>query len=104
MKNKKARVLFLSHGAGPMPLLRDEGHQAMVENLKVIETKIEKPSAIIVISAHWEAKIPTITSGVNPSLPLVNKCEQSHALGHLKTQFVTLSALYCFLKIISLSA
>ena len=68
MKKKKPRVLFLSHGAGPMPLLGDEGHQEMVENLKVIVTKIKKPSAIIVISAHWEEKIPTITSGANPSL------------------------------------
>ena len=68
MKNKKPRVLFLSHGAGPMPLLGDEGHQEMVENLKVLVTKIKKPSAIIVISAHWEEKIPTITSGANPSL------------------------------------
>ena len=68
MKNKKPRVLFLSHGAGPMPLLGEDRHQEMVENLKVIATKIKKPSAIIVISAHWEEKIPTITSGVNPSL------------------------------------
>ena len=56
MKNKKPRVLYLSHGAGPMSLLGDEGHQEMVENLKVIVTKIKKPSAIIAISAHWEEK------------------------------------------------
>ena len=40
----------------------------MVEKLKLIATRIRKPSAIIVISAHWEEKIPTITSGANPSL------------------------------------
>ena len=68
MKNKKLRILFLSHGAGPVPLLGDEGHQEMVENLKAIVTKIKKPSAIIVISAHWEEKVPTITSGKSPSL------------------------------------
>lgn len=68
MRNIKPRILFLSHGGGPMPLLGDEGHQEMVENLKVIATKIQKPSAIIVISAHWEEKIPTITSGANSSL------------------------------------
>jgi aromatic ring-opening dioxygenase catalytic subunit (LigB family) len=51
-----------------MPLLGDERHQEMVENLKVIVTKIKKPSAIIVISAHWEEKIPTITSLASPSL------------------------------------
>ena len=68
MKNSITRVLFLSHGGGPMPLLGDEGHQEMIENLKLIVTKIKKPSAIIVISAHWEEKVPTITSGTNPSL------------------------------------
>lgn len=68
MKNNKPRVLFLSHGAGPMPLLGDEGHLEMVENLKAIVTKIKKPSAIMLISAHWEEKIPTVTSAASPSL------------------------------------
>ena len=62
------RVLFLSHGGGPMPLLGDEGHEELVERLQRIAANINKPSAIIVISAHWEAQLPTITSGANPSL------------------------------------
>ena len=61
-------VLYLSHGAGPMPLLGDDGHKEMVENLNIIAAKIAKPSAIIVISAHWEEVCPTITQGANPSL------------------------------------
>ncbi|BCS95300.1 dioxygenase [Desulfoluna limicola] len=36
--------------------------------MQVIAGKIEKPSAILVVSAHWEQKIPTITSGTHPSL------------------------------------
>lgn len=68
MKNTKPRVLFLSHGGGPLPLLGDDGHREMVENLKSIASKINKPSAILVISAHWEEKLPTITAGANPSL------------------------------------
>lgn len=67
MKNK-LRVLFLSHGGGPLPLLGDEGHKEMVECLQNIRAALEKPSAIIVISAHWEEIIPTITSGAAPSL------------------------------------
>jgi aromatic ring-opening dioxygenase catalytic subunit (LigB family) len=51
-----------------MPLLDDQGHTEMVENLKHIASTIKKPSAIILISAHWEEKIPTITSATNPSL------------------------------------
>ncbi len=62
------RVLFLSHGGGPLPLLGDEGHREMVACLKELSAKLKKPSAIIVISAHWEEKVPTITSGKNPSL------------------------------------
>jgi len=60
--------LYLSHGAGPMPLLGDNGHKEMVEKLKIIAAKIAKPSAIILISAHWEEVIPTITQGTHPSL------------------------------------
>jgi len=60
--------LFLSHGGGPLPLLGDQGHQEMVKNLEVIAARINKPSAIIVISAHWEEKIPTVTAGESPSL------------------------------------
>jgi 4,5-DOPA dioxygenase extradiol len=61
-------VLYLSHGAGPMPLLGDDGHKEMVANLNIIAAKIVKPSAIILISAHWEEASPTITQGANPSL------------------------------------
>ena len=61
-------VLYLSHGGGPLPLLGDKGHMELVENLKTISTLIEKPSAIVVISAHWEENNPTVTSGENPSL------------------------------------
>ncbi len=61
-------VLFVPHGAGPLPLLGDKAHQGMVDFLKEIKSEIENPSAIIVISAHWEADKVTITSGKNPPL------------------------------------
>ncbi|WP_369809269.1 class III extradiol ring-cleavage dioxygenase [Paraglaciecola sp. MB-3u-78] len=61
-------ILFISHGGGPMTLLGDEGHKEMVNCLQDIATKIIKPSAIIVVSAHWEETLPTITSGDKPSL------------------------------------
>jgi 4,5-DOPA dioxygenase extradiol len=51
-----------------MPLLGDEGHKEMVACLQKIAARIRKPSAIIVISAHWEEDIPTITSGMNPPI------------------------------------
>ncbi|MES9990855.1 MAG: class III extradiol ring-cleavage dioxygenase [Candidatus Thiodiazotropha sp.] len=51
-----------------MPLLGDEGHQEMVACLKEMARAMEKPSAIIVVSAHWEEAVPTVTSANNPSL------------------------------------
>ncbi len=68
MENNKPRVIFLSHGGGPLPLLGDEDHKDMVDNLRAISTQLKKPSAILVISAHWEEEIPTITAGKRPSL------------------------------------
>lgn len=68
MNKKNLCVLFLSHGGGPLPLLGDKGHEEMVEKLKYLSSKINKPSGIIVISAHWEEKITTITSAISPSL------------------------------------
>ncbi len=67
MANQR-RALFLSHGGGPLPLLGDKSHEEMVQCLKEIAATIEKPSAIIIVSAHWEESSPTITSGANPEL------------------------------------
>ncbi len=61
-------VLFISHGGGPLPLLGNPGHREMVDRLKDIAGKLRKPSAILVISAHWEESVPTITSGAKPPL------------------------------------
>lgn len=64
----QAQTLFLSHGGGPLPLLGDPAHSEMVDCLKELATSIRRPSAIVVISAHWEEHRTTITSGANPPL------------------------------------
>ena len=61
-------VIYLSHGGGPLPLLGDKSHQEMIDIIKEMAQIIPKPKAIVVISAHWEAQYPTITSGAFPSL------------------------------------
>jgi 4,5-DOPA dioxygenase extradiol len=67
--NRDKTTLFLSHGGGPLPLLGDPKHQEMIDILKNISNNhIRKPSAILVISAHWEEAIPTITSKPDPEL------------------------------------
>lgn len=68
MTRKQSNTLFLSHGGGPLPLLGDAGHKEMIDCLQTIAQKLPKPEAILVISAHWEETMPTITVGKNPSL------------------------------------
>ncbi len=64
----KINSLYLSHGGGPLPLMGDQGHREMVESLRDIASKIEKPEAIVVVSAHWEEQIISITSGTKPPM------------------------------------
>lgn len=66
--NTHTDVLFISHGGGPMPLLGDPGHREMVDTLADIAGKLRRPSAILVVSAHWEESVPTITAGAYPKL------------------------------------
>lgn len=61
-------VLYLPHGGGPLPILGDKGHEKMVAFLKEIISKLGEPSAILVISAHWEEDQATITSGSRPEI------------------------------------
>ena len=67
MENK-GKVLFVPHGGGPLPVLGHQGHKAMVKFLENFNKKLDKPSAIIVISAHWEEDEVKITGGTNPEL------------------------------------
>lgn len=62
------KAIYLSHGGGPLPLLEDEGHIEMVDRLTDIASMMAKPSAILVISAHWEEQKPTLTLGAHPPL------------------------------------
>lgn len=65
---QQGNIMYISHGGGPMPLLGDPDHAEMITTLQGMARKINTPSAILVISAHWEAKFPTITSGAMPQL------------------------------------
>jgi aromatic ring-opening dioxygenase catalytic subunit (LigB family) len=61
-------ILYISHGAGPMPLLNDEAHRDMVECLHNIASRISRPDAIIVVSAHWEEAVASVTAAPQPEL------------------------------------
>ena len=62
------RILYLSHGGGPLPLLGDPHHQEMTDCLTAIAAELPKPSAIVMVSAHWEDSVVAVTSGANPAL------------------------------------
>ncbi|CBH15611.1 hypothetical protein, conserved [Trypanosoma brucei gambiense DAL972] len=64
--------LFVCHGGGPLPLLRDEGHKMLVDALKshrkLLENRFGLPKAIVVISAHYETNTPKVGGAERPSL------------------------------------
>ena len=68
MNEKRGTVLFIPHGGGPLPILGDPHHKKLVKFIENIKSKINKPSSIIIISAHWEENEVKITSGKKPSL------------------------------------
>lgn len=62
------KALFISHGGGPLPLLGDASHREMISCLTGIAAAIPKPAAIVTVSAHWEARVPTVTATPSPAL------------------------------------
>lgn len=64
----RPKAIFISHGGGPLPLLGDNEHEQMVDCLRDIAGSFERPAAILVISAHWEAEQPTVTASAAPEL------------------------------------
>lgn len=63
-----ASILFVSHGGGPRPLFDDPEHRELIQFLRQIPEEAPKPEAILVISAHWEEPVATLTSGDAPDL------------------------------------
>jgi 4,5-DOPA dioxygenase extradiol len=50
--------LFLSHGAPTLPLTDTPARAFLSE----IGTRLERPKAILVISAHWDTEVPTVNA------------------------------------------
>lgn len=68
LKPKSGNIIYLSHGGGPLPILGDPSHKSMVSFMEKLPLELNKPDAIIVISAHWEESIPHIIGSKNPGL------------------------------------
>jgi aromatic ring-opening dioxygenase catalytic subunit (LigB family) len=65
---RKGTIIYCSHGGGPLPILGDTNHEAMVNFMKELPATINKPDAILVISAHWEEKSATLLDAPKPDL------------------------------------
>ncbi|CAK8719703.1 hypothetical protein KKHLCK_08880 [Candidatus Electrothrix laxa] len=66
-EHKKGTIIYCSHGGGPLPILGEKSHAAMVECMKKLPAFINKPDAILVISAHWEEKAATLLGAPKPA-------------------------------------
>ena len=51
-----------------MPVLGDPGHDKLISFLKAVPSSLNRPEAILVISAHWENTVPALNSNPAPSL------------------------------------
>jgi len=51
-----------------LPILGDAGHKAMVNFMLQLPSKLRKPDAIIVISAHWEEAAATLLGAKHPAM------------------------------------
>ncbi len=66
--DQKARIVYFSHGGGPLPILGDPSHQAMIDFMTALPNRLPRPEAILVISAHWEETAATLLGASNPPM------------------------------------
>ena len=62
----KTQIVYFSHGGGPLPILGDPGHKAMIDFMAQLPSQLKKPDFILVISAHWEETAATLLGAQNP--------------------------------------
>jgi len=65
---RKAQIIYFPHGGGPLPILGDPSHQAMIDFMTHLPQRLERPEAILVVSAHWEENAATLLSAPHPPM------------------------------------
>lgn len=61
-------VVFIPHGGGPMPVLGEPNHIELTRFLREVAETLPKPRAILMISAHWEEDVATVSSAAAPDM------------------------------------
>ncbi|HEX8991857.1 MAG TPA: class III extradiol ring-cleavage dioxygenase [Anaerolineales bacterium] len=65
---RNAQIVYFSHGGGPLPILGDESHKAMIDFMTALPSQLRRPEAILVISAHWEERTATLLGAEHPPM------------------------------------
>jgi len=65
---KVYQVFYIPHGGGPLPLLGDPEYASLASTLGGLNDHVANAKAIIVVTAHWEAEVPTLTRSAAPNL------------------------------------
>ncbi len=71
---RRLPTVFLPHGGGPCFFMPDGAMgppgtwKAMGDYLTSIGTAVPTPKALLVVSAHWEEKVPTVIAAQTPPL------------------------------------
>jgi len=71
MSSTRMPTYFLSHGGGPWPWLKKEMpfYGELESSLQAIPSQLSRPpSAVLIISGHWEEREFTVTSNPNPPM------------------------------------
>ncbi len=68
VSQERAQIVYFSHGGGPLPLLGDPDHQAMIDFMRRLPGDLRRPDAILVVSAHWEERAATLLGAENPAM------------------------------------
>jgi aromatic ring-opening dioxygenase catalytic subunit (LigB family) len=74
MTSTRMPVLYVPHGGGPWPFVdlgdffpRDE-IESLRDYFASLPEKLPRPRAVLAVSAHWEAPVPTVMTAAHPSI------------------------------------
>ena len=69
------RPIYLPHGGGPWPwmdmrfMVTDAEKRALTDYLEGLVAQLpRRPRAMVVVSAHWEAPVPTVMTSPRPPM------------------------------------
>lgn len=61
-------IVYVAHGGGPMPLMGDPSHLDLTTYMMQFANRFPTPKKILVVTAHWEAPLVTVTGSPAPGM------------------------------------